>query len=108
LIYSFSSFCQLTDGRYEKFNESLRVNAQSFHTYSNVIREFFRRYFADVADLIALRSAEGILGGGLDAKLAEAPEEVVQAWSELMFEGFSTNEEHLGCADHLLAVLRKK
>lgn len=61
-----------------------------------------------MAELISLRSTEGILGGGLDSKLIDADSEVVEAWVDLMFEQYSEKEEYLGCADHLLAVLRKK
>lgn len=55
-----------------------------------------------------MRSAEGILGGGLDAKLEDAGPQVVQAWANLMYDEYSTREEFLGCADHLIAVLRRK
>ncbi|KAG5656062.1 hypothetical protein KAF25_001632 [Fusarium avenaceum] len=98
----------LADGRYERLNESLEAEVQSFHTDSGSIRGFFQRHFTDVAELISLRSTEGILGGGLDSKLIDADSEVVEAWVDLMFEQYSEKEEYLGCADHLLAVLRKK
>ncbi|KAH8177995.1 methyltransferase domain-containing protein [Sarocladium implicatum] len=98
----------LADGRYQKFNENLEPDVQSFHTNSSSIRQFFQRHFTDVAELVSLRSTEGILGGGLDAKLVDADHEVVQAWVELMFEEYSEKEEYLGCADHILMVLRKK
>ncbi|KAI6774908.1 hypothetical protein HG530_001666 [Fusarium avenaceum] len=65
-------------------------------------KDFYAAY------LISLRSTEGILGGGLDSKLIDADSEVVEAWVDLMFEQYSEKEEYLGCADHLLAVLRKK
>jgi hypothetical protein len=81
---------------------------QSFHTRSGDARSFLVRNFSDLAELIELRSAEGILSGGLDAKLAEASDEVVQAWADLLFDKYSSNTEHLGCADHLLAVLRRR
>lgn len=84
------------------------MHAQSFHTHSRDIRNFFTRHFSGVADLIELLSTEGILGGRLDAKLAEASDEIIQAWADLLFNEYSRNEEHLGCADHLLAVLRRK
>jgi hypothetical protein len=85
------------------------MQVQAFHTPGSAdVRGFFTRYFDDVADLVELRAAEGILGGGLDAKLAEAPEEVVQAWADLLFEKYSVGAEQLGGADHLLAVLRRK
>ncbi|KAF5708043.1 Methyltransferase type 11 [Fusarium globosum] len=98
----------LADGRYERFNENNEAEVQSFHTDSGSIRGFFQHYFTHVAELISLRSTEGILGGGLDAKLADADSEVVQAWADLLFKEYSEKEEYLGCADHLLAVLRKK
>ncbi|CAH0042918.1 unnamed protein product [Clonostachys rhizophaga] len=98
----------LTDGRYERLNESLEAEVQSFHTDSNSIRRFFQRHFTDVAELVSLRSTEGILGGGLDAKLIDADSEVVRVWADLLFEQYSGKEEYLGCADHLLAVLRKR
>ncbi|VUC22346.1 unnamed protein product [Clonostachys rosea] len=98
----------LADGRYQKLNESLTAGVQSFHTHSGDIRSFYARYFTDTFDFIELRSTEGILGGGLDAKLVDASSEIVQAWADLLFEKYSTNEEHLGCADHLLAVFRRK
>ncbi|CAG9983579.1 unnamed protein product [Clonostachys byssicola] len=98
----------LTDGRYERLNESLEAQVQSFHTDSGSIRRFFQRHFADVAELVSLRSTEGILGGGLDAKLVDADIEVIRAWADLLFEQYSEKEEYLGCADHLLAVLRKR
>ena len=81
---------------------------QSFHTRSGDTRDILVRNFSYLAELIELRSAEGILGGGLDAKLAEASDEVVQAWADLLFDNYSGNTEHVGCADHLLAVLRKR
>lgn len=80
-----SSLYWLADGRYQKFDETLATDVQSFHTHSGDIRRFFQRHFADVADLVDLRSTEGILGGGLDAKLAEADSEVVRVWADLMF-----------------------
>lgn len=72
------------------------------------MRQFFRDHFSDQAELIELRATEGILGGGLDAKLEAAGTETVNQWAQLMYEQFSTAEEYLGCADHLLAVLKKK
>lgn len=81
---------------------------QSFHTSAAEVRSFVARNFADSADLVELRSTEGILGGGLDAKLEEAGEETVRKWTDLMYEKYSTAEEFLGCADHLLAVLNKQ
>lgn len=99
---------QLADGRYERLNESLEAEVQSFHTDSGSIRGFFQRHFTDVAELISLRSTEGILGGGLDAKLIDADSEVVETWADLLFSEYSEKEEYLGCADHLLTVLRKK
>ncbi|KAK7212048.1 hypothetical protein V2G26_019226 [Clonostachys chloroleuca] len=98
----------LTDGRYERLNENLEPEVQSFHTDSDGIRRFFQLHFTDVTELISLRSTEGILGGGLDAKLIDADSEVVRVWADLLFEQYSEKEEYLGCADHLLAVLRKK
>ncbi|KAG9495618.1 hypothetical protein J7337_012172 [Fusarium musae] len=98
----------LANGRYERLNENLEVEVQSFHTDSGSIRQFFRHHFPDVAELIGLRSTEGILGGGLDAKLIDADGEVIEAWADLLFKDYSEKEEYLGCADHLLAVLRRK
>ncbi|CVK94779.1 uncharacterized protein FMAN_13105 [Fusarium mangiferae] len=98
----------LADGRYERFNENNEAEVQSFHTDSGSIREFFQDYFTEVAELISLRSTEGILGGGLDAKLIDADGEIIRAWADLLFKEYSEKEEYLGCADHLLAVLRKK
>jgi hypothetical protein len=89
-------------------NENLEPEVQSFHTNSDNIRRFFQRHFTDVAGLVSLRSTEGILGGGLDTKLVDADSEVVRVWADLLFKEYSEKEEHLGCADHLLAVLRKK
>ncbi|KAF5963174.1 Methyltransferase type 11 [Fusarium bulbicola] len=99
---------QLANGRYESFNEGHEAEVQSFHTDSGSIRGFFRHYFTDVAELLSLHSTEGILGGGLDAKLIHADSEVIEAWADLLFKEYSKKEEYLGCADHLLAVLRKK
>lgn len=99
---------QLIDGRYEKSEPGLGKTAQSFHTRPDDIREFFASQFADSLELLELRSTEGILGGGLDSTLAKSSDEIVQVWADLMFDGFSTKERHLGCADHLLATLRKK
>ncbi|KAF5599506.1 s-adenosyl-L-methionine-dependent methyltransferase [Fusarium pseudoanthophilum] len=98
----------LANGRYERLNENLEAEVQSFHTDSGSIREFFQHHFADVAELVSLRATEGILGGGLDAKLIDADSEVIEAWADLLFKDYSEKEEYLGCADHLLAVLRKK
>jgi SAM-dependent methyltransferase len=100
----------LADGRYQKPKvlPTGTVEVQAFHTRSADVRGFFARYFHDVAELIELRAVEGILGGGLDAKLADAPDEVVQAWANLLFEKYSADREQLGCADHLLALLRRK
>lgn len=70
------------------------------------MREFFKKHFSETK-LLDLRATEGLLGGGLDAKLEEAGgEETVQAWAQMLFDRFS-GEDYLGCADHLLAVLRK-
>ncbi|KND87750.1 hypothetical protein TOPH_07592 [Tolypocladium ophioglossoides CBS 100239] len=98
----------LTDGRYEKFDSRIGTAVQSFHTRPVDIRSFFARNFSDSLDFIELRSTEGILGGGLDTTLAKSSDELVQAWASLLFDKYSTNEEHLGCADHLLAVLRRR
>ncbi|KAI6484772.1 hypothetical protein MCOR13_009891 [Pyricularia oryzae] len=68
----------LATGRYERFNEANEANHK------------------------------GILGGGLDTALIDADAEVVRSWADLMLEKYSENEVHLGCADHLLAVLRRK
>lgn len=78
---------------------------QSYHTDAPSIRDFFARNFAQL-DLVEMRAAEGLLGGGLDAKLVEADQETVRAWADMMFERFD-GREYLGCADHLLAVVRK-
>lgn len=83
------------------------MRVQSFHTRSGDIRRFFERHFDSMAELVDLRSAEGILGGGLDKTLADAADDVVQAWAGLLFENYSSDEAYLGCADHLLAVLRR-
>jgi len=101
---------QLSDGRYQKLRSSSAgmIQVQSFHTRSGDARSFLDRNFSNVAELIELRSVEGILSGGLDARLAEAPDDVMQAWADLMFEKYSGSTEQLGCADHLLAVLRKR
>lgn len=58
--------------------------------------------------LVKLRSADGILGGGLDATLATSGDEIVQAWADLLFDGYSTSGQHLGCADHILATLSRR
>ncbi|KAI6389521.1 hypothetical protein MCOR14_009332 [Pyricularia oryzae] len=75
---------------------------------SDEIRHFFQKHFPKTLELISLRSTEGILGGGLDTALIDADAEVVRSWADLMLEKYSENEVHLGCADHLLAVLRRK
>ncbi|KAJ1324616.1 methyltransferase domain-containing protein [Microdochium nivale] len=98
----------LASGRYERVNETMGTKAQSFHTNSSQVRHFFQLHFSDTLELISLRSTEGILGGSLDSKLIDADPQVVQAWADLMFEEYSEEERHLGCADHLLAVLRRK
>ncbi|KAL2130962.1 hypothetical protein VTI74DRAFT_5707 [Chaetomium olivicolor] len=109
-IIEFKDFYSkyLTDGRYEKSEPGQRMTVQSFHTRPDDIRAFFATHFAGSLDLVELRSAEGILGGGLDATLAKSSDEVVHAWADLLFDNFSTKEQHLGCADHLLATLRRK
>ncbi|KAH7025027.1 methyltransferase type 11 [Microdochium trichocladiopsis] len=98
----------LQNGRYARHNSTLGTTSQSFHTNSSDARDFLQRHFAAAADLVGLRSTEGILGGGLDRSLVGAEPEVVQAWADLMFEQYSEQERHLGGADHLLAVLRRK
>ncbi|RYC79759.1 hypothetical protein BFJ63_vAg17355 [Fusarium oxysporum f. sp. narcissi] len=99
---------QLRDGRYQRFNETLGVNAQSFHATYDYIEKFFQSNFTHSTDLLNIRSTEGILGGRLDQQLAQSSDEVMAAWADLMFENYSTNAQHLGCADHLLVTLRKK
>lgn len=84
------------------------MSVQGYHTCAADTRAFLELHFADKAELVELRSTEGILGGGLDAKLEGAGPEVVQAWANLMYEEYSLKEEFLGCADHLIAVLRRK
>lgn len=84
------------------------MHVQSFHTHAADVRDFFRQHFSTKAELIELRATEGILGGGLDAKLEAAGTETVNKWAKVMYEQFSTAEEYLGCADHLLAVIKKK
>ncbi|GAB1312565.1 Methyltransferase type 11 [Madurella fahalii] len=98
----------LSDGRYEKSEPGQGITVQSFHTRPDDIRAFFSRQFADSLDLVELRSTEGILGGGLDATLAKSSDEIVHAWVDLLFDYYSTKEQYLGCADHLLATLRRK
>ncbi|OAA70082.1 Methyltransferase type 11 [Akanthomyces lecanii RCEF 1005] len=98
----------LRDGKYDTFKESLGLSVQGYHTYAADARAFLQKHFADEAELIELRSTEGILGGGLDAKLEDAGPQVVQAWANLMYDEYSTKEEFLGCADHLIAILRRK
>lgn len=98
---------QLQDGRYEKQKEGLG-QIQGFHTNASDVRSFLAKNFADSAELVELRSQEGILGGNLDAKLAQSDPRVMQAWADVMYDKYSTGEEYLGCADHLLATLRKK
>ncbi|KAJ6780620.1 hypothetical protein PWT90_03504 [Aphanocladium album] len=98
----------LNDGKYDTFKESLGITVQGYHTCAADTRAFLGKHFADKAELIELRSTEGILGGGLDAKLEDAGPQVVQAWADLMYDEYSTKEEFLGCADHLIAVLRRK
>ena len=78
---------------------------QSYHTDAPSVRKFFDKHFSETK-LLDLRATEGLLGGGLDSKLEEAGEEAVQAWAQLLFDRFS-GDDYLGCADHLLAVLRK-
>ncbi|KAK0760477.1 hypothetical protein N5P37_006671 [Trichoderma harzianum] len=97
----------LQDGRYEKFKPGVG-NVHSFHTQVSDIRSFFADNFADTLELMELRSQEGILGGSLDSALSKSQPQVAQAWADLMYEKYSTGEEHLGCADHLIAVLKKK
>lgn len=98
---------QLQDGRYEKSKAGIG-NVHSFHTRVGDIKSFFADNFADTLELVELRSQEGILGGSLDAALSKSEPQVIQAWADLMYEKYSTGEEHLGCADHLVAVLKKK
>ncbi|KXJ86958.1 S-adenosyl-L-methionine-dependent methyltransferase [Microdochium bolleyi] len=98
----------LASGRYERVNEAAGTTAQSFHTNSSHVRLFFQQHFSGTLELIGLRSTEGILGGGLDKALIDADPAVVKTWADLMFENYSEQERHLGCADHLLAVLRRK
>jgi hypothetical protein len=98
---------QLQDGRYEKFKPEIG-NVHGFHTQVDDVKSLFADNFANTLELVELRSQEGILGGSLDAALSKSQPQVVQAWADLMYEKYSTGEEHLGCADHLLAVLKKK
>ncbi|KAL7907564.1 S-adenosyl-L-methionine-dependent methyltransferase [Trichoderma velutinum] len=97
----------LQDGKYEKLKPGVG-NVHSFHTQVGNIRSFFADNFADTLELMELRSQEGILGGSLDAALSKSQPQVVQAWADLMYERYSTGEEHLGCADHLIAVIKKR
>ncbi|EGX88418.1 Methyltransferase type 11 [Cordyceps militaris CM01] len=98
----------LRSGRYDAFKESLGIAVQGYHTCAADTRAFLEKHFTKEAELVELRSTEGILGGGLDAKLEDAGPEVVQAWASLMYDEYSAKEEYLGCADHLIAVLRRK
>lgn len=72
------------------------------------VKSFFADNFANTLELVELRSQEGILGGNLDAALCKSQLQVLQAWADLMYEKYSTREEHLGSADHLIAVLKKR
>ncbi|KID87714.1 Methyltransferase type 11 [Metarhizium guizhouense ARSEF 977] len=72
------------------------------------LKLFFADNLADTLELVELRSQEGILGGRLDATLSKSEPDIAQSWADLMYENYSTREEHLGCADHLVAVLWKK
>ncbi|OAR01077.1 hypothetical protein LLEC1_05067 [Akanthomyces lecanii] len=81
---------QLRDGKYDAFKESLGLSVQGYHTCAADARAFLEKNFADEAELIELRSTEGILGGGLDAKLEDAGSHVVQAWVEHMYDQYST------------------
>ncbi|KAL2017759.1 hypothetical protein VTK56DRAFT_1677 [Thermocarpiscus australiensis] len=98
----------LSDGCYEKSEPGQGKTVQSFHTHPRYIRNFFDKYFADSLELVELRSTEGILGGGLDVTLAKSSNKIVHAWADLLFDSYSTDEEHLGCADHILATLLRK
>ncbi|SPQ18441.1 17284d81-28a9-4d6e-a73b-8197293055e5 [Thermothielavioides terrestris] len=98
-IVEFKEFYSkyLSDGRYEKFEPGQeKPTVQSFHTHPDDVRAFFAKHFADSLQLVELRSTEGILGGGLDATLAKSSDEIVQAWADLLFESYSTKEQHLG------------
>ncbi|KAL7900259.1 S-adenosyl-L-methionine-dependent methyltransferase [Trichoderma sp. TUCIM 5745] len=97
----------LQDGRYEKLKPGVG-NVHSFHTQVGDVKSFFADNFAGTLELVELRSQEGILGGNLDAALSKSQPQVLQAWADLMYEKYSTGEEHLGCADHLIAVLKKR
>ncbi len=84
------------------------MEAQGYHTGAADAKAFFTTHFAGKVEFVDLRSTEGILGGSLDAKLEGAGADVVKAWADLMWDEYSQKDEFLGCADHLLAVIRKK
>jgi hypothetical protein len=98
---------QLQHGNYVKYNNDMGIEVQSHHTSAADVKCFLSRHFQDKLALVSLRSTEGILGGGLDSKLQDAGPDVLQAWTDLMWEKYSQQDEFLGCADHLLAVLSK-
>ena len=77
-----------------------KLGVQSFHTKLSWVDPFFERF--DSVELIEVRSTEGILGGGLDKNLGD----FAGAWVDLMIRDYSEGL-HLGCADHVVVVLKK-
>jgi hypothetical protein len=73
----------------------------SYHALPSEIRDLI----SSIPELTLreLRGCEGLLGGGLDKKVNELPDDEFQAWVQLILET-GMDEAGLSNSDHLLAV----
>ncbi|KAH7103124.1 hypothetical protein BKA62DRAFT_749172 [Auriculariales sp. MPI-PUGE-AT-0066] len=94
----------LTDGRYLKLGPTANDYRSSHHVGTPAeVHQLVEEAGGKVVELLGV---EGILGGGLDSKLVDADEDILQAWVRVM-RGLARDERNLGAADHWLAVIEK-
>lgn len=94
----------LADGRYLKLGPTANDYRSSHHVGTPAeVRQLVEEAGGKVVELLGV---EGILGGGLDSKLVDADEDILQAWVKVM-RRLARDECNLGAADHWLVVIEK-
>ncbi|EJD44376.1 hypothetical protein AURDEDRAFT_166466 [Auricularia subglabra TFB-10046 SS5] len=92
----------LATGAYVRTGPTPADNRSSYHVESpHEVHSLVEEAGGRVIELVGV---ESILGGGLEAKLVDADEEVVKAWVGVLRQ-FSRDYSNLGAADHWLAVV---
>ncbi|KZV98247.1 S-adenosyl-L-methionine-dependent methyltransferase [Exidia glandulosa HHB12029] len=89
---------------YLRTGQYVKPGRSSYHVGS--LDEVRQLVAAAGGKLVELLGVESILGGGNDAGLVEANEDVLSAWVHVL-KPYARREENLGAADHWLAVIAK-